>query len=59
VRDLYHTPGIAPAVNMSHIKTHYFTSHPKLNCYAVIPRGGAAWWEEASDRPERFSPAEA
>ena len=27
------------AINMRHIKMHYFTSHPDLNKFAVIPRG--------------------
>ena len=38
-RELFQTPGIQEAINMRHIKTHYFTSHPKLNYYAVIPAG--------------------
>jgi hypothetical protein len=41
----------------SHIKTHYFTSHPALNTYAIIPSGGAAWWEDkalARERRARF-----
>jgi len=25
------------SVNMWHIKTHYFTSHPVLNASAVVP----------------------
>ena len=37
-----------------HCKRHYYTSHPKLNTYSVIPVGGEAWWEEPHDR-ERFS----
>jgi putative glutathione S-transferase len=24
---------------MEHIKAHYYTSHPKLNYYSIIPRG--------------------
>lgn len=58
VRDIYHTPGVSRAVHMAHIKTHYFTSHPKLNHYAIVPRGGEAWWERPSDRPERFAVAD-
>jgi len=38
-RDLYQTPGFAETVNMYHIKTHYFTSHPVLNNYAIVPVG--------------------
>ena len=39
VREIYQMPGIAETVDMKHIKTHYFTSHPSLNLYAVIPSG--------------------
>jgi len=38
-RDLYQTNGIGDSINMDHIKTHYYTSHPTLNHYAVIPAG--------------------
>jgi len=54
VRDIYQTPGIKESVNMQHIKWHYFTSHPKLNFYAIVPVGGAPWWEESHDR-HRFT----
>lgn len=26
-----------PSINMYHIKTHYFSSHPTLNPYAIVP----------------------
>jgi len=39
VREIYQMPAVADTVNMRHIKTHYFTSHPTLNYYAVIPAG--------------------
>lgn len=39
---------------MSHIKMHYYTSHPKLNYYAVVPKGldgtDNQWWEEPHNR---------
>eukprot|EP00467_Chlorarachnion_reptans_P015497 CAMPEP_0114504250 /NCGR_PEP_ID=MMETSP0109-20121206/10105_1 /TAXON_ID=29199 /ORGANISM="Chlorarachnion reptans, Strain CCCM449" /LENGTH=395 /DNA_ID=CAMNT_0001682381 /DNA_START=56 /DNA_END=1243 /DNA_ORIENTATION=+ len=38
-RDLYQTPGIGESINMDHIKRHYYTSHPTLNSYAVVPTG--------------------
>lgn len=25
------------SINMRHIKTHYFSSHPTLNAYAIVP----------------------
>jgi putative glutathione S-transferase len=36
---MFQTPGIGEAINMRHIKTGYFTSHPKLNTYAIVPVG--------------------
>lgn len=61
VRDLMASfPGIAASVNMSHIKTHYYTSHPVLNTYAVIPVGGPSWWlEPSSDRAQKFGGSKA
>jgi hypothetical protein len=54
-------PGLRACVNMSHIKTHYFTSHPHLNTYAIIPGGllqgdadSPPWWERPHDRKEKF-----
>jgi putative glutathione S-transferase len=38
-RRVYQMPGVADTVNMRHIKQHYFTSHPNLNHYSIIPRG--------------------
>ena len=38
IRDVYQTfPAVASSVNLTHIKQHYFTSHPNLNRYAVVP----------------------
>ena len=37
VRDVYSRPAIRRSINIKHIKMHYFTSHPHLNTYAVIP----------------------
>jgi len=36
-RDIYSMEDIKRTVNMDHIKMHYFTSHPKLNPYGIIP----------------------
>lgn len=32
-------PEVAASVNMQHIKHHYYTSHPTLNPYGVVPLG--------------------
>ena len=39
-------PEVARSVNMDHIRTHYFCSHPKLNAYAIIPLGPEPWWQD-------------
>lgn len=52
VRDLYQTPGIKESVSILHIKRHYFTSHPLLNAYAIIPGGPPHWWEEPHARAQ-------
>jgi len=50
VKDIYQLPGVAKSVNMRHIKTHYFTAHPTLNFYAIIPKGLTVDFNEAHDR---------
>lgn len=37
VRDIYGIDPVGKTINMAHIKTHYFTSHPQLNSFAIIP----------------------
>jgi putative glutathione S-transferase len=44
------------SVNFDHIKNHYYTSHPALNCYSVVPRGNTAIWDTPHDRNRAFSP---
>lgn len=38
-RDVYQQPGVRASVHMRHIKEHYFSSHPVLNAYSVVPAG--------------------
>lgn len=37
VRDVHTMEPIRRSINMKHIKMHYFTSHPQLNFYGIIP----------------------
>ena len=37
VRDVYSMEPIKKSINMDHIKTHYFTSHPVHNTFGIIP----------------------
>ena len=38
-RDLYQWPGIRETVDFSHIKGHYYTSHPTINPARIVPGG--------------------
>ena len=38
-RDIYQMPGVKDTINMLQIKQHYYTSHPNLNKYSIIPKG--------------------
>ena len=39
LRDLYQVPGVADTVNFTHIKQHYYRSHPTINPTRIVPRG--------------------
>ncbi|GMH45297.1 hypothetical protein BSKO_13254 [Bryopsis sp. KO-2023] len=54
VKEIYQVPGITESVNMQHIKTHYFTSHPILNHYGVVPVGSDFWYSDPHNRDEKF-----
>ncbi|MBI1208041.1 MAG: glutathione S-transferase family protein [Azospirillum sp.] len=41
VRELYQVPGVAPTVNFSHIKRHYYASHTTINPTGIVPKGPA------------------
>ena len=38
-KDVWKIPGVKETTKMDHIKGHYFTSHPDLNKFAIIPKG--------------------
>lgn len=42
MRMLYAIPEVRGTINMGHIKNHYYTSHPSLNPYGVVPLGRGA-----------------
>ncbi len=50
-----HLAAIKKSINMWHIKHHYFTSHPRLNYFAIVPVGPGPWYDEPSDRAEKFA----
>jgi len=38
-RDVYAIEAMRRSTNLKHAKTHYYTSHPRLNALAIIPIG--------------------
>eukprot|EP00180_Rhodochaete_pulchella_P002734 Plantae.Rhodophyta-Rhodochaete_pulchella.ctg4262.p1 GENE.Plantae.Rhodophyta-Rhodochaete_pulchella.ctg4262~~Plantae.Rhodophyta-Rhodochaete_pulchella.ctg4262.p1 ORF type:complete len:370 (-),score=49.44 Plantae.Rhodophyta-Rhodochaete_pulchella.ctg4262:238-1347(-) len=38
-RDMYQTPAIRSTVDLGHIKKHYYTSHPTINPFRIVPHG--------------------
>ena len=39
LRELYQYPGVSDTVNMEHIKSHYYRSHPSVNPTGIVARG--------------------
>ncbi|MEF8870878.1 MAG: glutathione S-transferase family protein [Haloarculaceae archaeon] len=52
LRDLYQTTGVAETVNMSHIKEHYYTTHPDVTPSRIIAAGPDLDFEGDHDRDE-------
>ncbi|MFE1601089.1 glutathione S-transferase family protein [Methylobacterium sp. ID0610] len=57
LRDLYQHPGIAPTVNLTHIKRHYYESHPTINPTGIVPLGPLLDYDAPHGRAERFPSA--
>jgi len=55
-REIYQLPGVKETVNMEHIKTHYYCSHPNLNYFSIVPAGAdfEALLAEPHNRDELF-----
>jgi len=51
LQTLYRVPGIAPTVNMDHIKRHYYMSHQNINPTRIVPVGPRLKFMEDA-RPE-------
>jgi putative glutathione S-transferase len=52
-RELYQVQGVAPTVNMTHIKAHYYGSHKNINPTGIIPLGPDLDYSAPHDR-DRF-----
>lgn len=57
LRDLYALPGIAETVNLTHIKRHYYESHPTINPTGIVPLGPEIDFRAPNDRALRFGTA--
>ena len=49
-RDIYQLPGVAPTVNFTHIKRHYYQSHTRINPTGIVPLGPALDFDVPADR---------
>ena len=54
-RDLWAWPGVRDTVNFTHIKRHYYMSHPTINPHRIVPVGPDVDW----DAPHARGPAAA
>ncbi|MDG5778528.1 glutathione S-transferase family protein [Haloarculaceae archaeon H-GB2-1] len=52
LRDLYQLPGVAETVDMSHIKEHYYTTHPDVSPKRIVPVGPDLDFDAPHDRDE-------
>lgn len=53
-RDIYQIPEVRNSISMDHIKTHYYTSHPVLNTYGIIPTNNGPDLNVPSGRDKKF-----
>jgi putative glutathione S-transferase len=56
-RDLYQWPGVADTVDLTHIKRHYYMSHPTINPTRIVPVGPEIDYWRPHGRDETFLPA--
>ncbi|UXN59432.1 glutathione S-transferase family protein [Phyllobacterium zundukense] len=49
-RELYQVQGVAPTVNLKHIKAHYYGSHKSINPSGIIPVGPEIDYTAPHDR---------
>jgi putative glutathione S-transferase len=55
LRDLYQTHGFGDTSVMSHIKEHYYTTHPDVSPKRIVPKGPTPDFEGSHDR-DRLTP---
>ncbi len=55
LRDVYQWPGVAPTVNMRHIKDHYYGSHQTINPLGIVPLGPELDFTTAHGREKLFA----
>ncbi|WP_375410799.1 glutathione S-transferase family protein [uncultured Methylobacterium sp.] len=55
LRDIYALPGVAETVNLTHIKRHYYESHPTINPTGIVPIGPDLAFDAPNDRALRFA----
>jgi putative glutathione S-transferase len=51
-RDLYQEPAFGATTDFSHIKRHYYTTHPRLNPQRLVPAGPVLDWAQPHHRED-------
>lgn len=50
LKELYQYPGVKDTCNLTHIKRHYYESHPHINPSGLVPKGPLINFEEPYER---------
>ena len=50
LKELYQIPGVSETCNFSHIKKHYYKSHPTVNPQGIVPKGPKVDFNEPHNR---------
>lgn len=53
MKDIYQMDGVTATVNFTHIKNHYYQSHPTINPFRIVPRGPEFDYSTPHDRASR------
>lgn len=52
--ELYQMDAFRETTNLTHIKNHYYVSHPTINPFGIVPRGPDVDYDAPHDREQKF-----
>jgi len=55
-KEIYQMPGIKDTVSFYHCRKHYYTSHPHINPFRIVPIGALSWvqYDAPHDRERKY-----